>query len=75
MWTLQTKCPFCGQPLTVYVSTEYGREDQQGTECPCGADPVFRIDWIPEIGGCLRDDRTGAEPPGSSLLDAILSGP
>jgi len=42
-------CPACGEKLQVAVDMSDGIPSETGTECDCGAIPVFKVDWEPHI--------------------------
>jgi hypothetical protein len=42
---LPAKCPNCGRELEVWIDTSNGPPDEVGTECDCGAIPVWRLVW------------------------------
>ena len=42
---LETDCPECGRKLRLYVDLSEGPPDEVGTECDCGAIPVWRLEW------------------------------
>ena len=42
-------CPACGAKLQVAVEMSEGIPSETGTECDCGAIPVFKVDWEPRI--------------------------
>ena len=42
---LKAKCPKCGAELELWIDDSSGPPDEIGTECDCGAIPVWGLDW------------------------------
>lgn len=42
---LEAKCPDCGAELALDVDLSEGPPDEVGTECDCGAIPVWKLTW------------------------------
>jgi hypothetical protein len=56
---LEAKCPECGAELKLHPDFSEGPPDEIGTECDCGAIPVWKLDyWIEfELGEFLYEER------------------
>lgn len=42
---LDAMCPCCGAKLEIDVDLSQGPPNEVGTECDCGAIPVWHLDW------------------------------
>ena len=56
---LETRCPSCRAKLMIEFDLSEGPPDEVGTECDCGAIPVWRLEsWYEfELGEYLHDER------------------
>lgn len=63
MIILEAFCPKCGDPLEVYGDDSSGMPDEVGTECDCGAIPVWKLEWWVEykLGSFSHYEREGKE--------------
>lgn len=58
----EANCPACKQPLTLTLADFNENNEVQidvGTECECGAKPVWRVSWRPiyTLGEIAYDER------------------
>jgi hypothetical protein len=58
---IKVDCPKGGAELKIHVDLSEGPPDEVGTECDCGAIPVWGLKWdfIVELGDFLYDERGG----------------
>jgi hypothetical protein len=60
---LPAKCPNCGRELEVFIDASSGSPDEAGTECDCGAIPVWKvISWYEFDLGDFSHDENGLIP-------------
>lgn len=62
MIVIQKDCPQCGRVLDIHIDTSEGPPGEAGTECDCGAIPVWAVDWAYEVwlDKYLHDERQPA---------------
>jgi hypothetical protein len=46
---LEAECPNCHGKLKVFIDLSEGVPDEAGTECDCGAIPIFYVNWEPHV--------------------------
>ena len=58
-------CPKCGRPLEIPVDDSHGMPDEVGTECDCGAIPIWKLKWWIEceLGEFSHYEREGKHDP------------
>lgn len=60
---IETYCPKCGEPLKAFGDDSTGMPDTVGTECDCGAIPIWKLThWTEyELGEFSHYEREGAQ--------------
>lgn len=51
-------CPVCKEELNLFIDTSESPPDEVGTECDCGALPIWKVEWAYRVwvGEYLCDD-------------------
>lgn len=62
MIVIQKDCPNCEKVLDIHIDTSEGPLGEAGTECDCGAIPVWEVEWEYDvwISDYLRDEHQPA---------------